>query len=271
MVHQHEPVAAEINQTTVITECEVYINNQDAVGNDLTDTIDTNTDTVQQETQSVSEESTSVTETDTESEEQAEPKQQKLENDGIRKRGGADTYSSDDHQSDSDEGDAVRGHGVGGCGRHGRGVRVRGGSVHGRGVRGRGGSVRGRGGGVRGRGDGVRGRGVLRGVGRGALADVDGVGPDNAQPAEEIQWHAITENDFVLFEDFPFNETEGLSVRIKVNLSPIDFFELYITNTVQQLIVDESNRYAQQYLAFLLPLFLTGLNDWHLKGLIKIL
>ena len=40
----------------------------------------------------------------------------------------------------------------------------------------------------------------------------------------------------MLFEDFPFNETEGLRVS------------LYFTNTVQQLIVDETNRYAQQYL-----------------------
>lgn len=52
----------------------------------------------------------------------------------------------------------------------------------------------------------------------------------------------------MLFEDFPFNETEGLRVRIRDNPSHIDFFELYLTNTIQQLVVDETNRYAQQYL-----------------------
>ena len=48
-------------------------------------------------------------------------------------------------------------------------------------------------------------------------------------------------------EDFQFNENEGLKLRINENPQPIDFVEIYFTETLLQLIVTETNRYPKQY------------------------
>ena len=48
-------------------------------------------------------------------------------------------------------------------------------------------------------------------------------------------------------EDFQCNENEGLKLRIKENSSTNCFVELYFTEALLQLIVTETNRYAEQY------------------------
>ena len=51
----------------------------------------------------------------------------------------------------------------------------------------------------------------------------------------------------VQMEDFQFNENEEMKVRIEDKPQPIDFVELYFTETLLQLIVAETNRCAEQY------------------------
>ena len=48
-------------------------------------------------------------------------------------------------------------------------------------------------------------------------------------------------------EDFQCNENEGLKLRTKENSSTNCFVELYFTEALLQLIVTETNRYAEQY------------------------
>ena len=43
-------------------------------------------------------------------------------------------------------------------------------------------------------------------------------------------------------------DIKGLKVRIKENLYTLDFVNLYLTEQLYQLIVDETNRYANQFL-----------------------
>ena len=49
--------------------------------------------------------------------------------------------------------------------------------------------------------------------------------------------------------DIPFVGNEGLRVRMGDDVSPIDFFELYVTADMIELFVRETNRYAGQYMA----------------------
>jgi len=47
-----------------------------------------------------------------------------------------------------------------------------------------------------------------------------------------------------------FLEEEGLNVRLDpANSTKIDFLELYLTNEIYELIVQETNRFAAQYIA----------------------
>ena len=47
----------------------------------------------------------------------------------------------------------------------------------------------------------------------------------------------------------PFFEVEGLRVRMmQVNPSPLDFVELYLICNIIELLVIETNRYAQDFL-----------------------
>ena len=49
-------------------------------------------------------------------------------------------------------------------------------------------------------------------------------------------------------EQFPFREVEGLKVRIDENASPADYVELYLTDRVMELIVRETNHYAESFM-----------------------
>ena len=44
-----------------------------------------------------------------------------------------------------------------------------------------------------------------------------------------------------------FTEVQGVAVRLPDNPKVMDFFNLYLTNEIFQLIVDETNRFAYQY------------------------
>ena len=70
-----------------------------------------------------------------------------------------------------------------------------------------------------------------------------------AQPANVDTWHwvpeDITEDPA---DDIPFTEREGLKVRTGNNRDPIDFLNLYLPDRMYELIVCETNRYAEQYM-----------------------
>ena len=58
------------------------------------------------------------------------------------------------------------------------------------------------------------------------------------------------ENDekVVELENFPFEEVEGLIPRMVADASVLDFVQLYLTNELFELLVTETNRFAEQYL-----------------------
>ena len=57
----------------------------------------------------------------------------------------------------------------------------------------------------------------------------------------------MNENQINL-EEFPFSDLEGLKVRMKNDPFPLDFVELYLNNEIIELLVRETNRYADQFL-----------------------
>ena len=68
----------------------------------------------------------------------------------------------------------------------------------------------------------------------------------NVQP-EQWKWENvedIDEND-----GFPFNEIEGRNVRMRDNATVLDYVELYLTDEIMQHIVQETNRFAQNYIS----------------------
>ena len=110
-------------------------------------------------------------------------------------------------------------------------------------------------------GRGVRrqqaGRGVRRQRGgRGAqanpLVDQDQNQQDQPvnqnQPPPELTWEKIENNAEQALEDFPFNEIEGLRVRVPSSPTRMDFANLYLTEKIYELMVSETNRFAEQYL-----------------------
>ena len=60
-------------------------------------------------------------------------------------------------------------------------------------------------------------------------------------------WEQVNVGEQFQMEDFQCNENEGLKLRIKENSSTNCFVELYFTEALLQLIVTETNRYAEQY------------------------
>ena len=56
-------------------------------------------------------------------------------------------------------------------------------------------------------------------------------------------------NNVVNLQTFPFREVEGLQVRIKDNPTVIDFVELYLTGELFELLVTQTNLYADQFLS----------------------
>ena len=100
-----------------------------------------------------------------------------------------------------------------------------------------------------------RGRG--RGRGRGKRADrlgrdiVQGRGVDTDQTpmAQDLEWsrcdsHFEKDDNISVPE---FTEVEGVTVRVPDNPTVLDFLNLYLTDELFQLMVDETNRYADQY------------------------
>ena len=100
-----------------------------------------------------------------------------------------------------------------------------------------------------------RGRG--RGSGRGKRADrlgrdiVQGRGVDTDQTpmAQDLEWsrcnlHFEKDDNISVPE---FTEVEGVTVRVPDNPTALDFLNFYLTDELFQLMVDETNRYADQY------------------------
>ena len=59
----------------------------------------------------------------------------------------------------------------------------------------------------------------------------------------------LQENENIAnLDNFPFTETEGLKVRMN-NQSTIDFDNLYLPDEVFTILVTETNRFAEQFLA----------------------
>ena len=97
-----------------------------------------------------------------------------------------------------------------------------------------------------------RGRAQVRGGHNNNLINMDG--------NDDIVWNWETiphkdvddmeENENIAnLEHFPFTETEGLQVRMNNEHSIIDFVKLYLTDEVFNILVTETNRFAEQFLA----------------------
>ena len=62
------------------------------------------------------------------------------------------------------------------------------------------------------------------------------------------KWEKIdTPNQVINLEDLSFTGEEGLCVRMKENATPLDYIELYLTDEIMELLVAETNRYAEQF------------------------
>ena len=63
------------------------------------------------------------------------------------------------------------------------------------------------------------------------------------------QWEKIEKEEKVNFKDFQYHEIEGCNYRMKEDSTCHDFLELYLTDEIMTLIVNETNRCAEQFLA----------------------
>ena len=63
------------------------------------------------------------------------------------------------------------------------------------------------------------------------------------------QWEKIEKEEKVNFKDFQNHEIGGCNYRMKEDSTCLDFLELYLTDEIMTLIVNETNRYAEQFLA----------------------
>ena len=71
----------------------------------------------------------------------------------------------------------------------------------------------------------------------------------NGEPIAHKDVDDLQENvNIANLENFPFTETEDLKVRMN-NQSIIDFVKLYLTDEVFTILVTETNRFAEQFLA----------------------
>ena len=103
---------------------------------------------------------------------------------------------------------------------------------------------------VRGNFRGGQGRGrVIRNVrvrarGNRGQRGVANVNHSNGQ----WQWEVVNENEAVELKDFPFIQTEGVNVKMQNNnRHAINYVYLYLTDQILQHIINETNRYAKQY------------------------
>ena len=60
-------------------------------------------------------------------------------------------------------------------------------------------------------------------------------------------WSNTLANGHCRARDIPFIGNTGFTILVPQDSKPFDFFKLYFTNVVIQNIVQETNRYAQQY------------------------
>ena len=154
----------------------------------------------------------------------------------------SENESVDDDQDDSDDdSEAEQIMGIGPPSKRARNV----------GGRRRGGGVRTRGGG-RARRRGVRVRGGTRGVvvrgGHGGGSARGGGGNIQCGGAQWT-WEEVIQDTDTEMRDFPFVEQEGLRQRMKNNVSVLDYLELYMTDHIIEHLVNETNRYADQFIA----------------------
>ena len=66
--------------------------------------------------------------------------------------------------------------------------------------------------------------------------------------ADDWKWESIDIGDHVDLENYVFAENEGLKVRIKNNPQPVGFVELHLIETIVEVIVRETNRYAESFM-----------------------
>ena len=66
--------------------------------------------------------------------------------------------------------------------------------------------------------------------------------------ADDWKWKSVDVGDHIDLENFVFAENEWLKARIKDNPESVDFVELYLTETIVEVIVRETNRYAESFM-----------------------
>lgn len=101
-------------------------------------------------------------------------------------------------------------------------------------------------GGQRGRPRGRRQAPRARAAGRrrrGGRQNQNAVNPNRPAP---VAWKSIAEDEFINLKNFPFLGNEGLKGRVQGE-TPLDYASLYLTDEFWQLLVAETNRYADQF------------------------
>ena len=66
--------------------------------------------------------------------------------------------------------------------------------------------------------------------------------------ADDWKWESIDIGDHIGLENFAFVENKGLKVRTKDNPQPVEFFELYLTEAIVEVIVRETNIHAESFM-----------------------
>ena len=87
----------------------------------------------------------------------------------------------------------------------------------------------------------------VRGGRRGHTGQGNAIQGNGNVKADDWKWESVDIGDNVDLENFVFAKTEGLKVRIKDNPQPIGFAELYLIETIVEVIVRETNRYAVNF------------------------
>ena len=76
---------------------------------------------------------------------------------------------------------------------------------------------------------------------------------DNDVPQQQLDlwnWTKLENNDELIdLKHFPFTRGYGLQMRICENATPVEYLDLYMTDEIINVIVTETNRYAEQYMA----------------------
>ena len=89
--------------------------------------------------------------------------------------------------------------------------------------------------------DNARERGGVRGRGGARAAR-------QLPPQHNLTWEKIVDDDNKQqLHDFPFIDNEGLKVRLRDNPNHLDFVDLYLTDAVINLMVEETSRFANQF------------------------